>query len=95
MKVIKYSIDYSIKEACLKFHIDLSMICRWKKKQDILESAKKPCRRFGKSGRPVAHMEEEKKVYDWIIDKSSRYLTVTFEDIQDIYCLIPKTSWHG
>ena len=88
LKGIEYSNVYSIKEACLKFHIDPSMICRWKKRQDYLFSAKKTCRRVG---RPVAHSTEEKILYDWIINKRSDHLTVTFEDIQDkMLSLLPE-----
>ena len=91
LKVIEYSIEYSIKEAYSKFHIDPSMICRWKKRQDYLVSAKKTCRSVGKSGRPVAHSTEEQILYDWIIAERSNYLPVTFEDIQDkMLSLLPE-----
>ena len=91
LKVIGYSIEYSIKEACSKFHIDPSMICRWKKRRDGFESAKKTCRRVGMSGRPVAHSTEEKIFYDWIISKRSR--PVTFEDKRDrMLSLLPDSK---
>ena len=69
------------------------MISRWKANKDKISLAEKTCRRVGKSGRPVAYLQEEKILFDWIIDKRNiRNELVTFEDIRDkMMSLLPDT----
>lgn len=71
LSVLQFAEERSIKEACLKFHIDPSMISRWKSKQEAFSSAKKTCKRVGLSGRPVSYPVEERDIFKWIVDLRS------------------------
>ena len=84
LSVLSYADVNTATAACKRFHINPSMISRWRKQLPILlDVDNKLCRRVGNSGRPVSHPDAERSLNNWISTERERLYPVTYLDAKD------------
>lgn len=83
LSVLSYAEQVSSSEACRLFHINPSMLCRWRQLKSRLLTTDNRRRHLPGAGRPVSFPAEEIELSTWIKETRACGYPVTYSDLKD------------